>query len=243
MTTQIQTTFNFFGVKAPEKSTADTYWRLDDGQWYWTVPAEGGGPKYTLAQRVMMSRFNMTVPGAAGANPPSAAVSPGVAAALPPGLAQGLPAGLPGGMPPGMPSGIPPGIMQGLPPGVHAAGLPGGAPGDSGKPASPAELRQQIAKEVKLDRSAIVLHGDQPGTAVVTITNGMQTPVRISVQGQHVAGLTVSADKTEIAANGVATVTVAWDPTHRRMVPPTPTTYAVGVMPMGVFLKFTVSFQ
>jgi hypothetical protein len=97
VTTRIHTTMMFFGVAAPEKSIEDSTWKIVDGQWYWYLAAATQEQsKYTLAQRVMMERLHMPLP---GENPPAAV--PGAAPALPPGA---FPPGMPMGGAPGVPS-------------------------------------------------------------------------------------------------------------------------------------------
>jgi len=255
VTTEIQTTFRFYGVAAPEKSNAETNWKLVDGQWYWYIP-DASGSQYTMAQRVMMSRFHMTPPGGAAAPaavssaPPAASTgAPRVPPSIPPGLMPGMPpSGMPQGIP-GMPQGMP-GMPQGTPgmTGGSTAlppGFPQGGPSAPPAPASPAEILKQIRSQVTLDKPNVVFHPDQPGTAVVLVKNAMKDPIRINMSGGHHPGLAVSLDKTEIGAGESAAVSIAWKPIGggAKAQPPQPATYGIVVMPSGAVLRISVTFQ
>ena len=75
VTTEIHTTFQFWGRSTPEKTTEDSYWKMVDGQWYWYIPPPAAGAKvYTPAQRLLMGMFHVTPEGETPAAP--AAPSP-----------------------------------------------------------------------------------------------------------------------------------------------------------------------
>jgi hypothetical protein len=212
VTTEIHSTFTLFTLSAPEKGTVESSWKSVDGQWYWYIPPSEPDP-FTPAQRAIMKRLNMSFP---GRGPAPGAAPPGVSAALPPGMT------------PGMPSGLPPGFPNGT--------LPGGSS------AAARDLVRKLRSQVKLDKDTVELRADQPGKAVVMVKNTMLGPAQIVVTAASTPGLAVTSDKTELAADESATITIAWTPVGPHVVPP-PASCGVWVRPTGAFLPFTVTFR
>jgi hypothetical protein len=226
VTTEIHTSFFFWGQVAPERTTEESHWKTVDGQWYWYIPAAGpDNASYTPAQRAMMMRFNISPPGGGG---PAPAPAPGAAA-------PGGPVGVSPGVPSGMPSGPPPGFPQGNLAGGAGAPSPGGA-------AAAADLLRQLRSQVRLDKDSVELRADQPGKAVVMVKNAMKGPVQIAVAAAPTPGLTVTSDKTEVGAGESATITITWKPSGSHVVPP-PASCGVSVKPTGAFLPFKVTFR
>jgi hypothetical protein len=230
VTTEIHTALLFFGVSSAEKSTEDSSWEVVDGQWYWCAPGGGEGNSVTAAQ-IMMNRL-------LGANPStsSGATSSGIPmTALPPGLQGGMP-GMPSGMP-GMPSaGMP---SAGLPP-----GFPGGFPGmgTAGNTPSAAEASQRPRGPVDLNKDRVELPAAQAGTAVLTVRNSSNDPVHIGIAAPKMEGLSVTSDKSELAAGQSATITVSWSPAGTQ-AQPRAISCGVSVTPIGLFLPFVVGFR
>ena len=129
---------------------------------------------------------------------------------------------------PVMPPGLPPGLSQGK--------LPGGAAGGA------AGLLERLRSQVRLDKDSVELRADKPGNAVVMVKNSMQGPVQIAVSAAPTRGLTVTSDKTDLAAGASATITITWTPVGPHTVPP-PVSCSVAVRPTGVVLPFTVTFK
>jgi hypothetical protein len=101
---------------------------------------------------------------------------------------------------------------------------------------------QQLRSQVKLDKDRVELRADQPGKAVVMVTNTMPGLVQIVVTAAQTPGLTVTSDKTELGTGESATITIAWTPVKPH-VAPAAVSCSVSVKPTGAFLPFTVTFR
>jgi Ni,Fe-hydrogenase III small subunit len=95
---------------------------------------------------------------------------------------------------------------------------------------------------VKLDRDSVELRADQPGKAVVVVTNALAIPAQIMVNAVPTPGLVVTAGKMDLAAGESTNITITWTPVGTHVVPP-PATCGVSVRPTGAILPFTVTFR
>lgn len=233
VTTEIHTSFAFYGRIAPEKVPVVTYWKAVDGQWYWYVPSSGTETRsYTPAQRVLMNMFHFKPDSGGAAAAPGAAPAE-APAALPPAVPAGTTS--PGAVPSGMPPQLPPGFPQQL-------GLPGSGMSSAASEASASSLLQHLHSEVLLDKDRVEFHADRAATATVLVKNTMSGPVQIAVAVPPTPGLTANSDKAQLGAGESATITIVWKPAGRHVVPP-PASCSVSVRPLGAVLPFTVTFR
>ena len=108
-------------------------------------------------------------------------------------------------------------------------------------PADPSVLAQQILSSVKVDKQQVVLSSYEPATAELKVTNGLKGQVKIHVETDGApADMKVTVDKTDLAADEVATVKLSYKPTDSR---PKPTaTLRVSVDPLNTVLPVKILF-
>jgi hypothetical protein len=86
-------------------------------------------------------------------------------------------------------------------------------------PSNPVSLAGGILSQVKADRNALTFTVGQAADQQVRITNHMPGLVRLTLQTQDFPGLHFSLDKTSLAANETATLTVAYEPSSSTPAP------------------------
>ncbi len=86
-------------------------------------------------------------------------------------------------------------------------------------PSNPASLAGGILGQVKADRNALTFTVGQAAHQEVQIANHMPGSVRLTLQTRGFPGLRISLDKTSLAANETATLTVAYEPSSSTPVP------------------------
>jgi hypothetical protein len=105
----------------------------------------------------------------------------------------------------------------------------------------PAALARDILKQVRLDRSEVVLDPTREGSAELKIQNGMPGAIQVSiVSSAEVEGLSVALDRSDVPAGATGAVSVRFKPGDQ--VPSGSAQYRVLVQPTGQFLPFAVKF-
>jgi len=125
--------------------------------------------------------------------------------------------------------------------------------GDSSKslpmPPDPISAAREILNKVSVDRAEVQLKGYESSQDEIHVVNNMPGPVRISVNSPGSTGLTIKADKTEIAAGEKATIVFSYSVEDAKAVchdcfkPVKPTIMAdVRVEPTGQVFAIRIMF-
>jgi hypothetical protein len=97
-----------------------------------------------------------------------------------------------------------------------------------------------VLNQVKVSKTDIELRSYENSSDTVEITNGLQGPVSLRVEGSPVVGLEIKTDKTELKFGETAKVTFEFKPVTKQ--PISPAVAAIAVEPLGRRLKLNVNF-
>lgn len=131
------------------------------------------------------------------------------------------------------------GVMK---PGPEPKG--GAVLGEEGLPKGPLPKGQElaaVAQMIKVDKEAVQLAADSPGSVEVTFTNGMRGSVLLRVDGPQVDGLEVKLDHQQVNASETARITISYRPPAKG--PKSPTVIRLHVDPLNDVIPIRVTFN
>ena len=124
---------------------------------------------------------------------------------------------------------------------VHKAGENAGPAPKPLPQIDPAAMAKEIFNQIQLDRKEVVLRSGEPGSAEVSVKNGMPGRIRLRVSPDvPIPGLEVQLAKEDLAAGETGTIAIRYDP--KGPLPASATTVQVRVDQTGKSLPFTIRF-